>query len=145
MLKKVPVPGQEQQQSPQVNLPQFLHRLRRDLSIEEISALIIDEPAYYADHKDVLKASVPAAIHYFKFGEKEKGGRIYKYPRLGYSKRLSPRVVTGGLDVYYTTAPEDNASWLYRCVFPFKSDKRSVFLSGSTVLSNLLINGGGKN
>lgn len=140
MLKKVPVPGQEQNpQSPQVNLPQFLHRLRRDLSVEEISSLIIDESAYYADHKDVLKASVPAAIHYFKFGEKEKGGRIYKYPRLGYSRRLSPRVVTGGLDVYYTTAPEDNASWLYRCVFPFKSDKRSVFLAGSTSLSNILI------
>lgn len=138
MLKTVPVPGQEQK-SPQVNLPQFLHELRRDLSVEEISALIIDEPAYYWDHKDVLKAKMPAAVHYFRYGEKEKGGRTYHYPRLGYSKTLSPRVVVRGLDVYYTTAEDDNASWLYRCVYPFKSNKESIFISGTSSLSNLLI------
>lgn len=134
MLKEVPTP----QQLPQENFPAFLHKIRPDLSIEEISSLLIDESAYYSDNKDVLKAGAKAAVHYFKFGIKEKG-RTYRYPRLGFSKSLSSRKVVGGMDIYYTTAPDDNASWLYRCVYPFKSSKGSAFLSGSATFISILV------
>jgi glycosyltransferase involved in cell wall biosynthesis len=124
-----------------VGLVDKLHALRPDIPYATIASLIIDEVGYYRDHKDVQKAGVPAARHYFQYGEKEK--RRYHYPRIGYSKRSATAKVDTGKTVFHTTAPEDNPSWLYRCIFPHKdlsSDLRDdfIFLCGNTVLSETL-------
>ena len=136
MLKEVP---RAKAAASSVSFPQMLHRLRPDLSVETISSLVIDEAAYYTDHKDVLKSRIPAAVHYYQYGEKER--RKFTYPRLGFARKMSPHVVVKGKSVYYTTVPDDNASWLYRCVFPFgKNDtKDNIFFSGNNLLSHIIM------
>ncbi|NIE73916.1 glycosyltransferase family 4 protein [Pantoea sp. Ap-967] len=121
------------------SLLETLHSLRPDLDKNLISRLVIDETAYYRDHKDVHKAGVPAARHYFQYGEKEK--RRYHYPRLPFSKNSCSAPITQGTTVFYTDAPEDNASWLYRCIFPHKKDDnfdQVIFFAGNNLLSDIL-------
>lgn len=122
-----------------LSLLEVLHSLRPDLGEDLISRLVIDEAAYYRDHKDVHLAGVPAARHYFKHGEKEK--RRYHHPRLAFSKSNCSQPVQQGTTVFYTDAPSNNASWLYRCVFPFKRDDnfdQVIFFSGANLLSDVL-------
>lgn len=122
-----------------LSLLETLHSLRPDISRAMITELIIDENAYYRDHKDVQRAGVPAVRHYFQYGEKEN--RRYHYPRLAFSSKLAAETVKNGTTVFYTDAPDDNPSWLYRCVFPFKGDgidNQVIFFSGVSLLSELL-------
>nr|WP_314571209.1 hypothetical protein [uncultured Pseudomonas sp.] len=122
-----------------VGLVDKLHNLRPDIPYATIASLIIDEVGYYRDHKDVQKAGVPAARHYFQYGEKEK--RRYHYPRIGYSKLSATARVETGKTLFHTTAPEDNPSWLYRCIFPHKDSESKddlIFLCGNTMLSETL-------
>nr|WP_314569390.1 glycosyltransferase [uncultured Pseudomonas sp.] len=135
MLKEVKSAGAA---TPITNFPRALHQLRPDLSLEIITSLIIDEAAYYSDHKDVLRSGITAADHYYRHGEKER--RKFTFPRLGFSRTQTPHVVVRGKTVYYTTVPADNASWLYRCVFPTENrGGNNVLLSGSTPLSQVLL------
>lgn len=124
----------------QLGFLEILHKIRPDLSIEAISAMIIDEPAYYREHKDVHNAGVSAARHYYKFGETEN--RKFTYPRLGFSRRATQNIVTEGKVVFYTSATEDNPSWQYRCIFPYKKEEllyRHIFYSGTNLLSKVLL------
>jgi len=55
---------------------------------------------------------------------------------------MASQPVQKGKTIFYTTAPEDNPSWLYRCVFPNKNHENSddhIFFSGANLLSDLLI------
>jgi glycosyltransferase involved in cell wall biosynthesis len=123
-----------------IGLLDMLHEIRPDLPKPVIAGLIIDESAYYRDNKDVQRAGVPAARHYFQYGEKEK--RKYSHPKISFSKTLSSDPVKQGKVVYYTSATDDNPSWLYRCVFPFKKSEFStdhIFFSGTNLLSRLIL------
>lgn len=137
MLKEVPKAAPA---AMKVSLYKHLHRLRPDIDLETIASLIIDEASYYRDHKDIQKAGARAVDHYFKFGEKEN--RKYTFPKIGFTRNLTPNIVTSGRTIYYTTASSDNASWLYRCIFPFERNEentKDVFLSGSNLLSTILL------
>ena len=137
MLKEVPKP---EAPAAKLSLQETLHKIRPDIDLETIIGLIIDEASYYRDNKDVQRAGARAVNHYYKFGEKEK--RKFTLPRLGFTRTLTPSVVTRGRTLYYTTATSDNASWLYRCVFPFKTDgvqSNDIFMSGTNLLSTILI------
>lgn len=116
-----------------------LHSLRPDLDKHLISRLVIDEVAYHREHKDVHRAGTSAARHYFHYGEKEK--RRYFYPRLAFSRIGHSQPPAQGTTVFYTDAPENNASWLYRCVFPHQRDENLdevIFFAGSNLISNIL-------
>jgi len=126
--------------SAKFGLLEALHKLRPDLNMDTIADLIIDEPSYFRDHKDVHKAGIRAVRHYFQYGEKEN--RKLTYPRLGFSRLLSPNKVTKGKTVFFTSATDENPSWIYRCLFPFKTEEfqnENLFFSGTNLFSHLLL------